>query len=281
MGMFSRKKGDEWLDWLGDEQPDEAVQSELRAKKRHATPPQPVIIHPAASANDQGRRERLRRAGAYSQPPTPPHTDKAPKPGVAISININVPKLRGRKLPWQQVRYWSSFGAIVIMVAIVGRAGVGVVGDKLKEKKDVQGTTTVRAEPSFKPLAPSDKPDLGKVSADNTVYDSKRDLYTYKDTFTGSNIRVSQQAMPAAFKDSLKKDANKVVNPMLESLNIAKQEQVETAYGVAHFGFDDRANVQRVVLLDVDHSRFIFIESDRQFDSDAIKFYIESLREQG
>lgn len=282
------KKSDEWLDWLNDEPPAKDVQdslaSRIAVKNAEPNPATP----PAVIGGDNERLERLRRAGNYRSVTASTSTrakssEKAPKTGKpAVSINITMPKLpvdtfhkwrrRAAALPWGTVRFWGiRAGLPAVAVLTVGVIAVTLLTGDSTEKTDVQGTATVKTQPTFTPLAPQDKPQLGKTESAATVYDGKRNLLSYRDNFSGTNLVVAQQPLA----EVLTKDPAKVLQ-LTDS--IGAKDKVTTAYGVAYYGYDEKAKITRSVLLNTTKKLLIFIQADRSLDAETLKFYIESLR---
>jgi hypothetical protein len=252
---FSRKKEEDvWVDWLSDAPP-----------PAQAVPPkQPQPSQHVAG----GRGERLRHAGRSQSPATQQNTQQA-SDAPAVSIQISIPKFHAPKfrVPWRQVRYYGVLTVGCVVLAIGARASLGLL-DK-NDKPSVQGASTETA-PTYKPAVPEEKKEVITADPSKSAYDAQRKLYAYKDQFMGAQLTVSQQPLPEAFK----KNPADVVKAA-DSINA--KEKFETAFGPAYKGYDEKAATERVVF--VYRDLLMFVQSNKKFDSDTWKIYIEGLRQ--
>jgi hypothetical protein len=256
---FSRKKDQDWVDWLSDEA-NPADSGPRVHKPKSAAAAKPPL--------DTRRQERLRQAGLNrplaSQPPRP-HS------AASISININLPKFRLPKVrvPWKAVGRWAAFTVIVLGVGVGMRASLELLPGDTPGKRPGNGTAVVETKPSYQPLAPKDKQNLASNDPSISSYDPQRRLYSYNDIFLGARLTVSQQPIPESFK----KDQSQIRKA---ADSIYAKEKIETALGPAYIGFDQKTNIQRTMLVYKD--LLVFIQTDKKLDNDALKTYIETLR---
>lgn len=256
---FSKKANDDWVEWLSDDEPPKDIKAALQSDK-------PRVIRPASaysSVSDEVKRSRLKRAGATTSAPTP--DEKAS----TVSINIHLPELHlpKIKLPYKSIAYWGAVGAVTIGVSIGARALVGLLPTH-KSNVAVKGVQT--SSPSFTPVAPSDKPDLAKGSTNNTTsYDATRQLFSYIDTYLNGRITVSQQILPESFKNSQKALAD-------VAATIGATRTFETAFGTVYVATSSNDSSQRLVFVHKD--LLVLMESNKKYDDDAWKYYIENLR---
>jgi hypothetical protein len=185
----------------------------------------------------------------------------------AVSIQISMPKFRLPKLPYQRIGYWAGGVALLAGLTIGGwNAYKHFWG---RSKVAVKGTSTVLTSPSFTPVAPQNKPQLGQQGADpNSAYDGSKDLYTFRDMLMGFPVVVSQQPLPEKFKDAntLKKTAE----------GIGTVETVETAFGTAYIATVAKGETQQVMLSY--QNRLVMVQSFKKFDAETWKYYLETLR---
>lgn len=264
---FAKKRGDEWVDWLADEQ------GPVVSRQDHASEPEAQVRVHQALVSDAVRRERLRNAGGHHanlipQDPKQAHGGAASR---VIEINLNLPKVRlpHPRIKVAQIRYWAAFGVIVITVSIGVRAGIGVLvpAHKTGTSVDVKGAST--STPTFKPLVPNDKKDLANSNGTTSKYIPDRQLYTYLDTYLGAQVTVSEQPAP----ENLVKNSDELAKL---AASIGAKDKVDTAFGPAYIATSQNGTSQRVVT--VQRGLLIFIETIKKYDNDAWKLYIENLR---
>lgn len=283
---FSRNKEsemDKWsdadtADWLGDGPPPPTFKLKLKPKPqsiaRQPKPSQTEAAHRARQAQLRLRQERLRQAGLHRSSPAQKAQQSPEKPAVKISIDLSLPKIKPPKIviPWQLVRKWGIRTAIVLVVLVGLLAGIRLyLTSGMPETPKEKGGTAVAkdAKPTYKPLAPKDKPNLAAGDKSVSNYDAKRKLYSYNDNYQGNRLTVSQQPLPKSFSSDpvqIRKAAD----------SIKADEEVDTALGMVYIGFDEKANVQRMML--VYRDLLIFILSGKRLDNETIKTYVESLR---
>lgn len=256
---FARDKTNDWVDWLKDDEPPEAVQAEMSAKKPRANPPQII---------ENTQHDRLRQRGQELDTninASPKLADSTPSVSIHISLpELHLPKVR---IPYRHIGYWTVVGVIAVGVSIGARGLVGLIPDRPGQTA-TQDTQTTGL--SFDPVAPADKPELasGKTSQ-QTAYNADKQLYSYTDTYLEGTITVSQQPLPSEFKanpDSLQTVA----------AAIGATSTFETAFGKAYVATSSNETSQRLVF--IRRELLISMESTKKYDNDAWKLYIESLR---
>lgn len=221
------------------------------------------------------RQERLKQAGigqAVSQQKRTPVASKKQSTGT-ISINISLPKFQMPKvtIPWVLVRKWGVVVGVVLVVFVGILVGLRLyLGSAPAGKSDGSNTASGDTDkPAYQPLAPKDKQNLASGDKSVSAYDPKRKLYTYNDNHEGVQLTVSQQPLPSSFKSDpiqIRKAAD----------SIRATEEVDTALGMAYIGFDEQANVQRIMLIYRD--LLVFIMTNKKLDKETIKSYVETLR---
>lgn len=247
---FTRKQDDAWVEWLSDDSPPQPAQQ---------APKRPVVHSPHS--------ERLRNAGLHQSavaPAPPASMQNTP----TVSIQISLPKLPKIRVQWRQLRYYVVLFASCLVLAIGVRASLGLF-NKNNDKPAVQGASTEKS-PTYKPVYPEDKKDSIASDSAKSAYDPQRKLYAYKDIYLGAQLTISQQPLPEAFK----KNPADIVKAA-DSINA--KEKFETAFGTAYKGYDEKTAVERVVFAYRD--LLVFIQSNKKFDADTWKLYIESLRQ--
>lgn len=284
---FSRNKDsemDKWsdagtADWLGDGPPPPAFKLKLKPKPQSvARQPKPAhmdAMHQARQAQLRLRQERLRQAGVRHSPAAAPGTKKSSEtPAVTkISIDLSLPKIRAPKIviPRQLVRKWGIRVAIVLVVlaGLLVALRLYLTSGAPETAKDKGESTASETKPPYHPLAPKDKPNLAAGDKSVSAYDAKRKLYSYNDNFEGNQLTVSQQPLPKSFSSDpiqIRKAAD----------SIKADDEVDTALGMVYIGFDEQANIQRMML--VYRDLLVFILSNKKMDKESIKNYVELLR---
>lgn len=272
------------VDWLSTTPPPPAFKLKLKSKPQSiARQPKPPLhgqdLQRARQQQLRLRHERLRQSGmsnasSGSQHPRSGQAKQAPgQPLNTISINISMPKFQLPKvdIPWPLVRRWGirvGVGLVVLVGMVMAmRLYLGGVGT---DKPEASKATSEESEtPSYQPLAPKGKQNLASGDAAVSTYDSKRKLYSYNDNYEGVQLTVSQQPLPSSFKSDpiqIRKAAD----------SIRATDEIDTALGMAYIGFDEKANVQRVML--VYRDLLVFIMTNKKLDNETIKSYIETLR---
>jgi hypothetical protein len=284
-GKFSRDKEsemDKWsdagtADWLNDAPPP-AFKLKLKPKPQSiARQPKPAhteAAHQARQTQLRLRQERLRQAGLNRSAATQKAQQAPEKQAVKISIDLSLPKPKIPKvvIPWPLVRKWGIRAAIVLVVLVGSLVALRIylTSGAPETSKDKGGATAAKeTKPTYKPLAPKDKQNLASGDKSISNYDAKRKLYSYNDNYEGNQLTVSQQPLPKSFSSDpiqIRKAAD----------SIRADEEVDTALGMVYIGFDEQANVQRMML--VYRDLLIFILSGKRMDNETIKTYVESLR---
>lgn len=262
-----------WAEWLSDEplpprvamgQPGQFADSETLAA------PTPLRSAPPAAA-----RERLRNAGA-----TPP----APQPSIpqeGLSIQISMPSFRRPTwvprlgaLPWRQIKSYALVGAVCMVLAVGTRAALELAPNNNGAKQqDVKGAATTDAgpdaKPTYAPIVPESKKDLATPGQGKGSFDASRQMYVYNDTLNGANLVVSQQPVPK----EVTADGAQLAKI---AASVGAKQSFATAFGEAYMSQKEESGEQIVVFMY--QERLLFIRSDKRFDSESWKFYIESLR---
>lgn len=127
-------------------------------------------------------------------------------------------------------------------------------------------------KPPFEVVTPSSKTKLATPDGVHAAYDGERNTYSYSDTINGSGFTVSQQPIPAQFKDgqaaveSIGPTLNKGVTP--STLNVIT--------GFAAVSTNPKYNSQTVVANVRD--LLIFITSSHAFKDSEWVSYLNSLQ---
>jgi len=254
------KEKDDWLDWLSDNPPSAAAREELRRKR-------------VADANRYRPRTAPRRPTESNDAPESPN---AP-PNVTININLPKVKLPAVKLPALPKPRLPSRKLLIIglMIALVaggaGWWGINRLQGSSKSSSDAGSAAVqpVRASPSFKPIAPKDKPQLANFEPKVTYYDGRHDTYSFTDLLPGGHITVSEQPLPAK------------LGPLPQALasvaaQVGAKEQLVTDHGPAYMNTNPKSGSQIIVF--TLNNLLIFINSPYGHNSGAWKDYINNLR---
>lgn len=251
--MLFGNKPSEWAAWLSDDPPPPT--------NTQASP------HRTVRPSVDTARERLRQAG-MRHGVSLAQANTQPRPSGAISILINLPKIRVPKvaLPWRSIRYWSIFALVVIVFGLGSRALLGMVWPKNPAKQPI---VTTQAKPTFAPLMSAKKQTTATDAQTPTQYDEKKNLLSFPDKILSADVTVSQQPAPASFKENPAKI-------LAAADSIGAKDKIDTALGQAYIATDAKSGVQRVML--VHNDLLVFIQSSKKLDNETWKYYIETLR---
>ncbi|MDB5186189.1 MAG: hypothetical protein JWL85_712 [Candidatus Saccharibacteria bacterium] len=185
---------------------------------------------------------------------------------VQVSINVSVPQVRLPKLKLSRMQLRIGIAAVVVIA--VGGVGAKVIpGVVNKDKPQVAGATDMPKEPDFKTVLPEGKKDQTK---DGRVgYDPKRRVVSFADTLDNTEITVSQQPLPEAFK----KDPDAEVKKVAEGF--AANEVINESSPKAYLGTSEKGP-QSVVFHK--NGLLVFIYSTRQVEKSAWAEYITKLQ---
>lgn len=122
-------------------------------------------------------------------------------------------------------------------------------------------------QPTFKVLYPSDKADLEAVTRKSP---SGVLLHTYRDSIDGVEIEVTQQELPASFKDSPVTELEKVAKNF-QAVNVIQIDE-----SLVYHGLDEKTGVQS--LFAVKSDTLISIRSSQKLSDDKWAGYILSLK---
>jgi hypothetical protein len=208
-------------------------------------PPQSRVQPPLQpSGQPQVRQAKPFRAPSSPRPPGKPPTQ--PAGDTSISINITLPKLHRPTLP--RLPY-KRIGLVIVAVAILGTAGwVGyhfVKQAQLHRKQEEAAHAAALinlptfSKPNFTPVTPASKPNLA-AAGQQAAFDGSKDTYSYVDNFNGTQLTVSQQPLPAAFKTP-----QQAVTAIAKSLGALTP--IITNSGTAYMNTDSRSNYQTIV----------------------------------
>lgn len=240
----------------------------------------------------QKRNQRPPRAVRLSQAERRYAPAPQPRPGVSVTIHIGGPKLpdwlqaalraadkrRTSAVAWLAPKFQPVaavlgkiplaprlrrpvFAALVLGLALGISFGVhGIFSGPLP----ATGTAVAaeRTEPDFKPLMPS------ADQANATRYDGKRNMVMYSTTFSGARLTVSQQGLPARFRQdplSLKTTAD----------SIQAKQRLDTASGPMYIATSEGGDQ---MALYANKTVLLFIHSDRKLDDPSWIAFIELLK---
>jgi hypothetical protein len=122
--------------------------------------------------------------------------------------------------------------------------------------------------PTFKPIAPSDKPQLARLGS--AAYNATIKSYTYYDLFLGQPLQVSQQLVPANFKSAA-----------LATQTIATSVKATTTFstktgGQAYLASNPTSGLQTVIFSS--HNLLIFVQSKYAHSLAEWASYLDSLQ---
>lgn len=176
-----------------------------------------------------------------------------------IAIHIELPKFRlpSVHIPWKRVLRWGALAA-AIMAIVIGTP-ILIRHQTAEQKKNTAAIAS--SKPAYAPLQPEGQ-------ASGARYDSKRQLYTYNDTYKGLTISVSQQPLPEKLRGDVLK-----VKQLAETLGTV--ESFETTNGTAYIATDENSGTQRVV---VTHRQLlIFLQSNGTLSPVDWVSYVQNL----
>lgn len=269
MGRKISETKDIWVDWLHDE----PLPPRMHTKQSQQDAPVTTAVELRATP-DSDPRARLRNAGIGQS-----SQQTAAQQG--LSIQISMPSFRRptwlpymRHLPWRQIRSYAVVGVTCVVLAIGTRAALEFLPHKTGSKpQDVKGASTTNtgpdATPTYAPIVPESKKDLATPGQGKGSFDAARQMYVYSDTLNGANLVVSQQPVPK----EVTADAGQFAKI---AASVGAKQSFATAFGEAYMSQKEESGEQIVVF--AYQERLLFIRSDKRFDSESWKFYIESLR---
>lgn len=157
-------------------------------------------------------------------------------------------------------------GVLMLLPLLAIGTGTLLQATKQTDKKtEVLGQKTVAAKPDFSTI----KPTTTDNQATELRYDTEKKLASYNDVLDNVAITVSQQPLPASFKDS----------PTTSVENLAKQmnanDKISTSDTTAFAGISIKGP-QTVVFTKND--LLIFIIADKKIDTLKWSKYIESMQ---
>lgn len=248
---YSSKNHNDWVDWLSSDPPTPSAKQTLRqARVNNATAYQTRSAQPAATS------------GA-----------SAPKPDLTININLQKIKLPRPKLPkvsLSRLLPSRKVAAALTMVLVISAAAYLFLAHGPRGGTAAASDTQVaRSSPSFQPVAPVTKPQLGDFASHVTAYDGRRDTYSYADSISGNRITISEQPAPknlGSTEQMLQKIASQT----------GASDKIDTTNGQAFIRTSQETGAQTVVC-SVD-GLLVFINSSTKFqDADWVK-YISDLQ---
>lgn len=264
IGNF-RKKSDldeeVWEGWLG---------TEAQEKKTSKALP---ISHSPVKKNRIGENRAHKSSGTGAQlkltargvrgtrPPTSTKQSTRDAQPV-VSIQINMPRFR---IPWRRLRTWLMSGAIVAVLLVAGKwTQTALYNDKPKEK---QAPVVAAADLGYKPLVPPSTVE-NQQGVPKPSYDPQKQLYTFNDIYKGSNLTVSQQAVPSRLKNNpgeVRKFAQ----------NVGTNDEFSTTRGIVYIVTSENSGAQRLIL--VTDKMLMFLQSTKEISVVDWTTYVQNL----
>lgn len=197
---------------------------------------------------------------------------KKPQPGISITVQIPALKrpkpkaaipLAPTELPGRRNRRALFF--LVLPILIVAAAGTfyGIRHEPPKKAAAADASGTHRTAPNYQPLAiPSDK-------ASTTSYDGQKNMVSYKTTYSGVRVTVSEQPIPESFS----KDPTSLLRAA-DSMN-AKQK-IDTSHGTVFVATNEMGGDQMGLF--ANDQVLVFIHTDKKLDDVSWKTFVEQLQ---
>lgn len=248
---YSSPNRRDWVDWLTDAPPSPAAKQTLRQSRVQSAP---------------AYKQRFVQNSAPAQPVSPSHPD--------LTININLQKIKLPKLRLPNIARiknlpFKRMAIAFVILAVLTGAYFNFVAGNAGPKGQTASAKVARTQPSFNPVAPVTKPELGDFAAHVTAYDGRRDIYSYADSINGSRITISEQPAPSNLgsgEQALAKIAAQA----------GASQQITTKSGSAYLKTDQETGAQ-VAVCSI-NGLLLFINSSTKFqESDWIK-YINDLQ---
>jgi hypothetical protein len=236
---------------------------------------------PAPSARQELRQKRVEQANTYQRRTVSEEKLVNTPATTNINININLPhlpslkKLKVSRLQPPALPYKRIATITVLLAAAIGGSIVfyhnhqqKIEAAKLARAK-VAAAVPARSSPSFVPLVPKDKPQLGDYSSKNKsiAYDGNRDTYSFIDILDANNLTVSEQPLPTGMgttSQTIATIARQIgaKDPILLKNDTAYIKSVKNGGQTIVFSMKDL---------------LVFINSPFDHPDEAYKAYIESL----
>lgn len=249
LGKFKRVDFDDddvLPEWLREEQP--------AAKKTQVEKKPPQVKSTEGFGPSQVKSDlRLREKKGQ---------DSAAEP--AISIQIHMPSFKMPSIPSVRLRPWA-IGLGVVLLAVFG--GKALLGATQKKAPVQKAPTVVQAELGYKPLQ-SVQLEAGKATATEPIFNEKKQLYTFNDTYKGASLTVDQQALPDKLKTS-----KTAVRDLATS--IGANSTFTTNRGTVYISNIEGANTQRMMV--VGEKMLMFIQSTKVLTNADWVAYIQNL----
>lgn len=191
-----------------------------------------------------------------------------------INVNLSLPKLKKPKVPRVKLSKKAKIISLVIVVLVIlSVAGYFGARHFMKSTPEAAlkagaGQTAV-ANPTFTPVAPSEKSQLASASSAGTGFDGTRDVYSYNDTLSGTGITVSQQPLPTGAA-SPQAAIDKVAK------SIGATTPVSVPNGTKGYLADSHSGNQVVVF--TVHNLLVFIQSPFTHTASDYQIYIANLK---
>jgi len=274
-----RSHEEAWADWL----------SEDPAPPASSAPPAPMPPPRPRSAATANRYTPRSAASVAGQTPQSAADPTVTVPAANVTININVPKLRLPEaaklkqlarpvrfrrpaLPYKRLAVGVTAAACLLTAGLAGhnylagrqaRQPAAAIG-----QSKTAGSVVARTAPSFTPLSPAGKPQLGQAAAGKTAYDGTKDSYSYADMLNGTPLTLSQQPIPAG--------STAAATVAKAAAALGAREQIATKNGTAFLATDSKSGSQ--VIVSAQKNILILIQSPFRHSGDDWKAYLETLQ---
>jgi hypothetical protein len=185
--------------------------------------------------------------------------------GVAVSINLSLPKAKLPKLPYKRIGLASAAMVLVVGVFIFASSRYTAYQKHREEAKALQSASP---DIAFKPLVPADKAkQTGQSLGYN--YDAEKQLLGFTDKYEGASLTISQQPLPDAFKT----DSNSL-NKAAQSINA--KEVVDTGKGIVYIS-TNKNGVEQIIVFNT-KDLLVFVRSDKKLSKDQWGTYVDQLK---
>jgi hypothetical protein len=272
---------------------------------QHQAQPQHTPVAPVAAPQTPQQAQPVSRTPQVLHQPQAAQKPAKPAAPATVSIQIHIPAFHGerfKKLAAKfkqvktQVKHWYTVaeawlldqyqrerkrtigitvGSVVVLLLLIVPPLFLLNGNDKTANGSSTGTSAggVKQEkPSYDPVRPSNKPKLGTPDGVRAAYDSTRKSYTYSDSIAGNGFTVSEQPLPAQFKDG--DDAVERVAPTLNKG--VTPVKLKSLTGSAYVSTNAKYNSQTVVTSI--RSLLIFIQSSHAFKNSEWEAYLNTLQ---
>lgn len=254
LGRFrSNKDKDEWVDWLADDPVPASIRNKMRSQ-----------------AVQQASRPIVRRVGESTTTPEVKKDSTAP---ATVSINISIPRFNLKKptitIPPQLLNYRKQIiGGAAVLVLVSGVTTTLLM--TRSDGKKSSDTPGVLSENDQKADFDYSLPKGNSEGLDGAVkFNAERKVVNFRDSIGGIAITISQQPLPAGFKE----DTDAKVKKLAEEFSATKT--IATANPTSYIGTSEKGP-QTVIFSK--KNLLVFIQSTKKIDDHDWAEYITNLK---